>query len=247
MINPGMRHLRSFPRVIAATCAFASVVAAGSGHANPPNVRGRISGYEKLLPEVYAEAAKPDSHRWTWREPSPAVQSQFRTLHATLSRDVCIAATSSQGGGAPDKPTLMSLTGGRITPTTIVVAPKTTLVFRSSDPFPHRLFLKGNASFPAETQTGNGERKWTAPDGVGRFEFQDELFPSVSTVVLVDPQVVQIAYPSRDGSFAFALPAGDYVLKAFFAGKPVGKPVSAATKARGVLDIKEPLNVGEGL
>ena len=37
--------------------------------------------------------------------------------------------------------------------------------------------------------------------------------------MIVDPQVVQVAYPGRDGAFGLSLPAGEYVLKAFFAGQ----------------------------
>src|SRR4029078_2638204 len=65
-----------------------------AGHAGAPNVKGKITGQAKLVPEVYAEAANPEARRWTWREPSPSVASQFRTLSANPSRDLCIAATS---------------------------------------------------------------------------------------------------------------------------------------------------------
>ncbi len=59
--------------------------------------------------------------------------------------------------------------------------------------------------------------------------------------------MVDIAYPGHDGAFAFsALPAGDYVLKAFFQGKAVGKPVSVTGERNLLVDLKEPLNVGEG-
>ena len=34
-----------------------------TGHAGPPNVKGKITGYDKLVPVVYAEAAKPEARR----------------------------------------------------------------------------------------------------------------------------------------------------------------------------------------
>ena len=64
--------------------------------------------------------------------------------------------------------------------------------------------------------------------------------------VIVDPQVVDVAFPGRDGSFGMNLPAGEYILKAFFNGKQVGRAVSVSAKDKGNIDIKEPLNVGEG-
>ncbi len=216
-----------------------------AGHAGQPNIRGRILGQEKLFPVVYLEAAKPDAHRWTWREPSSAVDAKFRGLTANAPRDVCIAATSSQGSG-PQEPVLMKISGGRIVPTTIAVAPKTKLVFKNNDPFPHKAYLVGGKGFNPEVMAPSGQREWTAPDGSGRYEFRDELFPSVRTFVVVDPQVVQVAYPGRDGVFVFALPSGDYVLKAFFNGKRVGKTSSVVAKDRGVFELKEPMNLGEG-
>lgn len=224
--------------IVAGTVSSAAALAFAAG----PNVRGRIKDQEKLVRDVYAEAASPESHRWSWREPSPSVQSQYRTLSANPSREVCIAATNNSGGGSQD-PVLMTVTGGRIVPTTIVVGPNRRLVFKNFDPFPHKIFIPGQKSFSAEEIKPDAQREWTAP-GPGRYEFRDELFPSVKTYVVVDPQVVAIAYPGKDGAFGFSLPKGDYVLKAFFSGNPVGKPVAVVATDRGV-DLKEPFGLEE--
>jgi hypothetical protein len=88
----------------------------------------------------------------------------------------------------------------------------------------------------------NQVRQWSS-SGPGKYEIRDELFPSVRTYVIVDPQVVQVAYPGRDGAFGLSLPAGDYVLKAFFAGKQVGKPVQVLAKEKSTFEMKDPLNV----
>jgi hypothetical protein len=222
---------------------FVAMGAAGtSAFAGP--VRGRITGHEKLLPEVYAEAAKPDVHRWTWREPSPTVKAEFRNLSANPSRDICIAALTS-GNAPPHEPILIKITGGHTIPTTIVIAPGTRLSFENHDPFPHRLFIPGNDSWKAEDLNAGAHREWT-PVAAGKVEFRDQLIPSVRMYVVVDPQVADIAFPGRDGAFGMTLPAGDYVLKAFFNGKQVGRSINVAAKERPALEIKEPLNVGEG-
>jgi hypothetical protein len=212
-----------------------------SGHAAGPNVKGKITGQEKLVPDVYAEAAKPESRRWTWREPSPSVAAQFRTLSANPSRDLCIAATTS-GNAGPQEAIRMTVTGGRVFPTTIVVSPGTPLAFKNFDPFKHRLYVVGNPSFKAEDMAPNQVRSWSA-SGAGKYEVRDELFPSVRTYVIVDPQVVQVAYPGRDGAFGLTLPAGEYVLKAFFAGKQVGKPTTVTAKEKSTVTLNDPLNV----
>jgi plastocyanin len=225
--------------------AFAAVLlVAGAGTALAGPVRGRIAGQEKLIPDVYVEAAKPDAHRYTWREPSPTVKAEFRALAGNPSRDVCIAALSSNNAGAHD-PVLVRVTGGHTIPTTIVVSPGTRLSFENRDPFPHRLYQVGSPAWAAKTVDSSQHREWTAPAGQGRYEFRDELFPSVRTFVVVEPQVLEIAYPGRDGAFAMNLPAGDFVLKAYFNGRQVGRPMSVASKEKFLVELKDPINVGE--
>jgi len=206
-------------------------------------VRGRLAGQEKLFPDVYAEAAKPDAHRYAWREPSPTVRSDFFKLTANPSRDICIGAfTSTQN--AAHEPILIRVTGGHTIPTTIVVTPGTRLSFENRDPFVHRLFAVGNDAWGAQDTTTSAHREWTA-GGAGVYEFRDQLFPSVRTFVVVDPQVAEVAYPGAAGSFGMNVADGDYTLKAFFQGKQVGRAVNVTVKGRPI-DLKDPLNVGEG-
>jgi len=217
------------------------------GRSAPPNVKGKITGYEKLVPEVYAETAKPDSRRWTWREPSPSVDPKFRILSANPSRDICLVATTSSNQEKMEF--LMTVTGGRVFPTTIVVTPATQLTFKNFDPFKHRIYVTdgtGKKLLNPEDLQSNGSRMWS-PQGPGKYEVRDELFPSVRTYIVVDAQVAQVAYPGRDGAFGLSLPTGEYVLKAFFNGKPIGKPVNFTAKDKGVVELKEPLKLDEGL
>ncbi len=208
------------------------------------SVRGKISGQEKLIPDVYLEASKSDAHRFTWREPSPVVPAEFRNLSANPSRDICIAAFGV-GQQPPHAPILVKITGGRTNPTTLVVAPGTHISFENRDPFPHRMFVVGNDAWKPEDTAPNTRREWTATNP-GRVEFRDALFPSVRMFVVVDPQVVDVAFPARDGSYALNLAGGDFVLKAYFNGHQVGRVVSVSGKDKGNVDLKEPLNVGEG-
>jgi hypothetical protein len=239
-LAPGLRPVTFLPSTLSAVIVLA---VAGVAVAGP--VRGRINGQEKLIPDVYGEAAKPDAHRYTWREPSPTVKPEFRVLSGNPSREVCVTAIS--GGQMPpaDKPTLMKVTGGRTVPATIAVSNGTRLSFKNYDPFPHRLYIVGNASWRPETINPNGQRDWSAPAGSGKFEFRDELFPSVRTFVIVDPGVADIAYPGRDGSFELNIPAGDYTLKAFFNGRQVGSPTSITARG-GNVTLKDPFSLGEG-
>ena len=142
----------------------------------------------------------------------------------------------------------MTVTGGRVFPTTIVVTPTTPLTFKNFDPFKHRIYVisaTGQKLLPPDDLQPNATRVWAA-QGPGRYEVRDELYPSVRTFIVVDPQVVQVAYPGRDGAFGFALPNGEYVLKAYFNGHPVGKQINFTAKDRGVVELKEPLKLDEG-
>jgi hypothetical protein len=204
-------------------------------------VKGHITGQEKLVPDVYQEAARPEAHRFTWREPSPTVRPEFRVLAANPSREICIAAFSDKAEPPPPSPVLIRITGGRTIPTTIVLASGTKVVFENHDPFPHRLYIPNNPAFKAESTNTGGKREWTAPAGKARFEFRDELFPSVRSFVVVDPSVVEIAYPGRDGVFFFSnLGAGDFKLQGYFNGRAVGKAMGITTRNQ-VLELRDPL------
>jgi hypothetical protein len=231
--------------------AVAALLSAGavsswtpSPGAATPNVRGRITGQDKLQVDVYAEAAKPDSKRWWWREPSPAVAPQFRALSPNIQREICIVAMNSGENPPAPAPLLVRVTGGRTDHVTLVVTPETQIQFRNDDPFAHKLYAVGQDGWNGAMDP-RAVREWKAPKGRQRIEFRDEKFPSLRTWVVVDPQAVQIVYPAKDGTFAMAVPSGDYVVKAFFGGKPVGKPFNFAAKEKGTFELKEAINVSE--
>ncbi len=227
-----MRFFRLLPLLV-----FVLPAAAHAGA-----VRGKITGQEKLLPDVYQEAIKPEAKRFVWREPSPTVRPEFRVLSANPSRDVCIAAISTQP--APKHEAIkIVVTGGHTVPTTIVVSPQTTLSLENHDPFPHRMFLVGSDSFKAEESGPSAHRDWSAP-GQGKYEFRDQLYPSVRFFVVVDPGVIDVVYPGHNGSFEFKnRPEGDYYLKAFFQGKEVGQGIAVAK--RGTVELKDPIALAE--
>ena len=224
---------------------LAAALLAPASQAVPPNLNGKVGGLDKVFPDVYLEAAKVDSRRWTWREPSTLVGAQYRSLSVDPTRDVCVVVLSS-AGGSPQDAILMKVGGGRITPSTIVVSPGTKLSFKNVDPFPHRMFTTTtNGTWKPEVTLSNTVRQWTAPQGQNTFEIRDELFPSVRGFVVVHPQAIVQTYPARDGTFHFNLPPGEYFLEAYV-GRKSAKAVPVTVKGKGVVDIKDPLNLAEG-
>jgi hypothetical protein len=232
-------------RIAAHFLVFASTLASGPLRAGPPpaTVKGKVIGWEKLVPQIYAEATKNDSHRYTWREPSPTVKQEFRKLSANVSRDVCVAAFSS---GAPQahEPLAVKVTGGRMTPATIALSPGSRLSFKNADPFVHVLYEAGNDKWAPNPTAPSSAREWAA-SAPGLHEIRDQLFPSIVMYVVVDPAAVEFAFPDREGVFSMVLPAGEYTFKAFFDGKPVGKEATVMRVGdRGLLELREPLAVG---
>jgi hypothetical protein len=220
------------------TALAAGVSWAGGGG----SVRGKLAGWEKLMPQVYVDAAKPDSHRYNWREPSPTVKQDFRKLSANVSRDACVVAIGA-GNAQPHEPIAVKITGGRLSPSTVVLSVGSRISFKNVDPFPHVLYEVEDPKWAPNPTGPSSTREWaaTAP---GVHTIRDQLFPSVVMHVLVDPAATEFAMPDHDGAFSMPLPAGEYTLKVFFDGKQVGKDLPGLKIGEKAFDIKEPIAVG---
>ena len=239
-----MRNLRrDTPRIVR---ALTSVGLLGAGLALVTHVafagvvKGKVSGANKLMNPVWNEAKEASSNRYTWREPSPTVRAEFRALFAHLPKEVCIAAIGQNPVTPGNAPIAFRIGGGRTTPVTLVVAPGTTIEVQNRDPFLHRPYAVGDGSFQASDMKGASNRQWKP--GPGKHEIRDELAPSIRSWIVVEPNVTAVAFPNRDGSFQFGnLPPGEYTLKAYFDGEPVGKPLSVVVKNDAPMELREPL------
>jgi hypothetical protein len=209
--------------------AVAAVVLLPS-EARAANVRGKVAGHQLLVNPVWAQARKPDEYGYSFREAVPTVRAEFRNLFPHIPKELCIAAISATAQAA--HPVLVRLGGGRTTPVTLVVPPKTELQIKNTDPFTHRLYAVGDKAFtPADTVKG-GIRKWSVPEA-RVYEIRDESAPSLRSWVVGEPNVAAIAYPSMAGDFILALAEpGAYKLQAYFCGKKVGPEVPIDVTAR---------------
>jgi hypothetical protein len=247
MTDATLRARSRRPHIVIASIAalLGAVLASPKLMAGPAaaGLKGKVVGWEKLLPQVYADASKNDARHYTWREPSPTVKQDFRKLSANVSRDVCIVALST-AGAQPHEPFAVKLTGGRTTPSTIVLSPGSRLSIKNGDPFPHVLYEVGDEKWAANAVAPGSTREWaaTAP---GVHVIRDQLFGSVALYVVVDPGAVEFSMPDHEGGFTMALPPGDYTVKAFFDGKATGKEAAVHVGAGG-FEMKEPIAVGGG-
>jgi len=204
---------------------------------------GSVRGHEHLENPVWSEAKDPKKKGYSFREMVPTVPAKYRKLYPHIPKELCLAALSTEAQGA-GQATLIRVGGGRTTPVTIVVTPGTKLVFKNTDPFKHRLYIKGNKSFPPNDTAQGGQREWTVPKA-GTFEIRDEAAPSLRMWVVGEPNVAAITYPSMKGEFKLNAPGeGEYTVQAFFAGQKVGEAVPAAVKGRDV-KLKKPIVVAK--
>ncbi|WP_433930235.1 hypothetical protein AB3662_40300 [Sorangium cellulosum] len=235
-------HGRSrFIRRLALTLAILAVPGAALAAVT---IKGRTTGTPKLLNPVWNEAKDPKANRYTFREPSPTVRADVRTLVGYAPKELCVVALAEKG--APLKtPRTIVIAGGRTTPVTLVVAEGQQLQFENHDPFPHKLYDVGNKGLQPVEVAAAKTRAWTPP-GPGKYEIRDQLAPSIRSWIVVEPRTVAVAYPDRQGSFTMELEDGKYTLQGYFNGEPVGKPLEVVAKPTPDEQfIKEALVVGE--
>ena len=82
------------------------------------------------------------------------------------------------------------VTGGRMTPATIVLSPVSRLSFRNADPFPHVLYEVNNDKWAPNATAPGSSREWAA-SAPGTHEIRDQLFPSIVIYIVVDAAAVE--------------------------------------------------------
>jgi len=235
---PRWRRVRAGALVGLAVGALALLA---SRTAQAERISGQLSGFEFLKNPVWAEAKDPSKHGYTFRELVPTVPAKFRQLFPHIPKEVCVAAIGA-AAASPSPAVLIRVGGGRTTPVTIVVPPRTKLTFRNTDPFTHRLYAVGLKTFAANDTARGAEREWSVPEA-GTYEIRDELAPSLRMFVIAEPKVAAIAYPAMDGRFALTVKEpGEYKVQAYFAGKPIGPAVPVAVEGKDEV-IKAPITV----
>lgn len=208
-----------------AALAIALIALPGLALADVPvkttlTAKGRITGGAALQNPVWNEAKERAAHRYTFREPSPTVLADARALSGYLPKELCIVALGDKGAPNP-RPLRVVVAGGRTTPVTLVVAEGQQIQFENRDPFPHRIYDTGKKGLLAGDMQPTKTRAWTPP-GPGKYEIRDETTPSLRSWIVVEPKTVGVSYPNAKGDFGIELDPGNYKLRGYFNGEPVG-------------------------
>lgn len=222
--------------------ALALLLAPSAALGAAVTVKGRLGNTQKLINPVWDEAKEPQSHRYTFREPSVTTRLEVRTLTAQLDKEVAIVALSDSGAKVKGN---MVIVGGRLSPVTLVVSQGEPVQIENKDPFPHRLYDTGNKGLQLGETPPNKARTWQPP-GPGTYEIRDKASPSVRGWIVVEPKAAAVAYPDRKGEFAIDLEPGKYKLRAYHNGAAVGKELDVVVNpAPAEQSLKAPLLVAE--
>lgn len=247
----GSRTRRILAGVLLAP-AIAGAILFATAQAQEPETKvtfkGKIQGGDKLFNPVWVEAASPTNHRYTFRQPSTTVGAAAKKLTAYLPRELAVVALG-EGATAGSTPVQVHVSGGRTTPSTIVIPEGQNIQFINDDPFPHQLYAKEEVKdgLGKEITKPASQRVWKPP-AVGVYEIRDALFPSVRSWVVVEPKAVAVGKINLKGEFVVpGLKPGEYQLQGYHAGKKVGVPLAIEVRAAPeTQESREPLVVAKG-
>ena len=208
-------------------------------------IKGKVGNTHDLLNPVWNEAKEPSAHRFTFREPSPSVPPDVRVLRGHLSKELCIVALTEADAQPMKKPIRVVIEGGRTSVVTLVVPPGQEILFENHDPTDRGLYeVTGKGQFGKGVIKPDQSRTWTPP-GPGKYEFRDELNPSLRSWVVVEPKAFKSIFPNRKGDFSIELDPGVYTLRTYFNGEPVGDAMPLDVKpAPPEQPLKDPLKAG---
>ena len=200
------------------------------------SIKGRIVGGNSLLNPVWSEAKDPKNHRYSFRVPSATVGPNAKKLTAYLPKELCIVALTTAAASPSSLPVQVHVSGGRTTPSTLVVAEGQNVQFVNDDPFPHKLYdaAKTKGGMAPEDTKPTGQRIWKPP-AVGKYEIRDAYFPSVRTWIVVEPKAAGFGFPKVSNPKEFIIPdllPGTYELQAYFKGEPVGKKLPMTVRPK---------------
>jgi hypothetical protein len=209
-------------------------------------VKGKVANTRDLLNPVWTEAKSPQSHRYTFREPSSSVPTDSRVLRGHFSKELCIVALTEIPAKPRPKPITVIVEGGRTSYVTLVVAPGQEILFENHDLTDHAIYSVGDQ--PGGLSKGvmkpDASRTWTPP-GPGKYEFRDELAPSLRSWIVVEPRAMKVKFPNRVGDFDMDLDPGTYTLRAYYNGEPVGEELPIEVKPLPLEQpLKDPLKAG---
>lgn len=145
---------------------------------------------------------------------------------------VVLVGAAAKGG---DNRLEISISGGSLSPSTLVVRTDTTLRIRNDDEIGHELIAVGLDGFSAEA-TSPGATRSVRLTKAGSWPLQDKLAVHANAYLHVLANLAAVAKLEPNGSYAFPdVPAGKYTLKVFRgADELISRDIEVADRALSV-------------
>jgi hypothetical protein len=226
-------------------CTAIALVALGSAvlatSALTPHVRaGEVRGQLILGSLAEPKLEKPPRAAFNWelengvKEVLPARVSAPRELAVVLL---------GAGEAKTAEQIEISVSGGALLPSTVVLRSGTTLRVRNDDEIGHELFAEGLDGFSAEATSPGATRSMHLVKP-GSWPLRDRLVAHATAHLLVFANLIASARVEPNGTFAFGdVAPGKYTLKVFRGGSElVSKEIELADKPLTV----DPLTLGAG-
>jgi hypothetical protein len=169
------------------------------------DVKGSVRSNETPKPGSVQAVRAPYWQEWNgFIEPKKASVDYAREVSVVL-----VGAESARDS------TVVELSNGALSPSTIVAQHGTSLRIRNHDDFTHKLYADKLEKFDA-IETSPGQSREVQLLQTGDFELADRFAPHVRGYLHVLPKVSAVANPQSDGSFVFKdVHPGSYTLKVF--------------------------------
>jgi hypothetical protein len=133
-----------------------------------------------------------------------------------LAREVTLVLIGPEGSAGSAE---AAISGGQLSPTTIVVQQGAPLRIHNGDDCDHQLYSPELPAFDPVV-TSAGQDRQLQVDEPGAYAIHDRRFPHVRGTLIVLPKLTSALVPSDSGRFVLeSLPAGSYELKVFVRGE----------------------------
>jgi hypothetical protein len=180
------------------------LIAAG-GKALAVEVSGKL-----LLATYRPEPTAPVEQAFLWEIENGVKEVTAERVEA--QRELAVVLIGEGSTTLPER-VEVAFSGGGLLPSTIVVRPNTTLLFRNEDEIAHELYAEGVEGFAAEGTSPRGRRSVVLKEA-GTFALRDRIITHLTGYVHVMENVIAVASPDGSGQFVFPeVPAGKYTLK----------------------------------
>ncbi len=232
MSDPTPRPHRSFPSfsvptavlgVGAAACVAATALLSTSALA--VDLKGMLRA-----PEGYVRAPGADERRpYYWEEWNGFLDPRPRRVD--MVRQLAVVLLGPPQAGAENRASV-TLVGGSLSPSTIVVRPDTVVRIENRDDFAHELFAEGLDGFSAEA-TSSGQARTVRVTQPGTWPIRDRQIAHVRGQLHVLANLSAVGTIEANGDYKFTnIAPGQYTLKVFDGANEVASAVAQVVEGR---------------